>query len=90
MTSSKSKASTSSWLGLVVAIAGVLLFVPALAQAGGRKRVVVLELEGPKAEKFHEDLVKLIKKSHTVVPVDKWNSTADDLGASGTSEKNES
>ena len=88
MMSSKSTASTSSWLGLVVAVVGILLFVPALAHAGGRKRVVVLELEGPKAEKFHEDLVKLIKKSHTVVPVDKWNSTAEDLGASGTSEKN--
>ncbi len=88
MMSSRSKASTSSWLGLAVAVVGVLLFAPALAQAGGRKRVVVLELEGPKAEKFHEDLVKLIKKSHTVVPVEKWNSTADDLGASGTSDKN--
>jgi hypothetical protein len=64
------------------------LLVPALAHAGGRKRVVVLELEGPKAEKFHEDLVKLIKKSHTVVPLDKWNGTAEDLDASKVNEKN--
>ena len=27
----------------------------------GRKRLVVLELDGPKGEKFHEDLVKLLK-----------------------------
>ena len=74
--------------GLVVAVIGALRLVPALAQAGGRKRVVVLELEGPKAEKFHEDLVKLIKKSHTVVPVDKWNGTAEDLDASKQNEKN--
>ena len=88
MMSSKSTASTSSWLGLVVALVGVLLFAPALAQAGGRKRVVVLELEGPKAEKFHEDLVKLIKKSHTVIPIEKWNEKAEELDASKASDKN--
>ncbi|MGE3766371.1 MAG: hypothetical protein AB7L94_29235 [Kofleriaceae bacterium] len=55
-------------------------FVPAIAEAG-RKRVVVLDLDGPKAEKFHEDLVKLLKKTHTVVPTKKWVSTAEDLGA---------
>ena len=88
MTSSKSRASTSSWLASVVAVLGVLLLVPALAQAGGRKRVVVLEFEGPKAEKFHDDLVKLVKKSHTVVSLDKWNGTAEELDASKANEKN--
>jgi len=72
----------------VVAVLGVLLLVPALAQAGGRKRVVVLEFEGPKAEKFHDDLVKLVKKSHTVVSLDKWNGTAEELDASKANEKN--
>ena len=92
MTSSRSTASTSSWFGLAVAVAifgvAVLLLAPANAQAGGRKRVVVLELEGPKAEKFHEDLVKLIKKSHTVIPIEKWNEKADELDASKASDKN--
>jgi len=88
MTSSKSRASTSSWLVAVAAVLGVLLLVPALAQAGGRKRVVVLEFDGPKAEKFHDDLVKLVKKSHTVVPIDKWNGTAEELDASKANEKN--
>jgi len=88
MTSSKSRASTSSWLVSVVAVLGVLLLVPALAHAGGRKRVVVLEFEGPKAEKFHDDLVKLVKKSHTVVSLDKWNGTAEELDASKANEKN--
>ncbi|HTL32776.1 MAG TPA: hypothetical protein VL326_06615 [Kofleriaceae bacterium] len=54
----------------------------------GRKRVVVLDFDGPKAEKFHEDLVKLIKKSHTVVSVDKWNAKAEELDAAKVTEKN--
>ncbi|MFN0245943.1 MAG: hypothetical protein ACKV2T_03480 [Kofleriaceae bacterium] len=62
-------------------------FVPAIAEAG-RKRVVVLDLEGPKAEKFHEGLVKLLKKTHTVVPTEKWTSTADDLGANKLTDGN--
>src|ERR1051325_8579813 len=52
-----------------------------VAEAGGRKRVVVLDFEGPKSEKFHDDLVRLIKKTHTVVPADKWNGAAEQLGA---------
>lgn len=78
MTSSRSRASTNKLLALLVLIG--VAFVPTSADAG-RKRVVVLELEGPKAEKFHEGLVKLLKKSHTVIPTEKWMSTAEDLGA---------
>ncbi|MGN6103795.1 MAG: hypothetical protein ACTHU0_01705 [Kofleriaceae bacterium] len=65
----------------------VLLLATGVASAG-RKRVVVLELEGPKGEKFHGDLVKLIKKSHTVVALDKWNHIAEDLSASSLSPAN--
>jgi hypothetical protein len=54
----------------------------------GRKRVVVLDFEGPNAEKFHADVVKLIKKSHTVVKLDKWNKTAEELDAGKVTEKN--
>jgi hypothetical protein len=78
MTSSKSRASINKLLALLVVLGTA--FVPASAEAG-RKRVVVLELDGPKAEKFHEGLVKLLKKTHTVVPTEKWTSTAEDLGA---------
>jgi chemotaxis protein histidine kinase CheA len=53
-----------------------------------RKRVVVLDFEGPKAEKFHADVVKLIKKSHTVLTVDKWNEQADEMGATAVTNKN--
>lgn len=82
MTSSRS----SSWFILVALVIGLL--VPATAaHAGGKKRVVVLELEGPKAEKFHADLVKLLKKNHTVIPVDKWNGTAEELDAASSNEK---
>lgn len=79
MTSSRSRASINKLLALLVMLG--VAFVPAIADAGGRKRVVVLELEGPKAEKFHEGLVKLLKKTHTVIPTEKWASTAEDLGA---------
>lgn len=78
MTSSRSRASINNLLALLVVLG--VAFVPAIAEAG-RKRVVVLELEGPKAEKFHEGLVKLLKKTHTVVPTEKWSSTAEELGA---------
>ena len=86
MTSSRSRASTSSWLALVVVLAAWIVLIPARAEAE-RRRVVVLELEGPKGEKFHTGLVKLIKKSHTVVPVDKWNETAEELGATRVNDK---
>jgi hypothetical protein len=70
-----------------------LVVLCALVGAGGvaeagRKRVVVLDFEGPKGDKFHDDLVKLIKKTHTVVPTDKWNGTAEEMDASAVSEKN--
>ena len=84
MTSSRS----NSWLIFLVVLAGSAFLLPASATAGNRKRVVVLELEGPKAEKFHEDLVKLIKKTHTIIPVDKWNGIAEELDASSPNEKN--
>jgi hypothetical protein len=74
------------WAALVVLC--VVTGLAGVAQAGGRKRVVVLEFEGPKSEQFHAELVKLIKKTHTVVSTDKWNGTAEELGASGVSEKN--
>ncbi|MGE5185690.1 MAG: hypothetical protein ACM31C_26695 [Acidobacteriota bacterium] len=66
----------------------VLLVCAGVAYAGGRKRIVVLDFEGPKADKFHDDLVKLIKKQHTVVPTDKWNGAADELDAAKVTEKN--
>ncbi len=77
---------SNRWLIILGLLAGWLV-LPAAASAGARKRVVVLELEGPKAEKFHADLVKLIKKNHTIIPIDKWNGTAEELGAAGGTEK---
>jgi hypothetical protein len=82
MTSSRSNILRNS---LVVLAALVLWMGRADA---GRKRVVVLDFEGPKAEKFHADVVKLIKKSHTVLTVDKWNEKADELDAAAITDKN--
>ena len=87
MTSSRSKASTSKrWLVLAFLVAG--LGGLGTAHADKRKRVVILPFEGEKAEKFHEAVVKLVKKSHTVVSAEKWESAAEELSASKVSEKN--
>jgi len=66
----------------------VLVLCGAGHAEAGRKRLVVLEFEGDKAEKFHADVVKLLKKNHTVVPTKKWDAAADELGASKANEKN--
>jgi opacity protein-like surface antigen len=84
MTNSRSSASRNSVLAALV-VCCAMLAAGGVASAE-RKRVVVLEFEGPKAQKFHDDLVKLIKKTHTVVPIDKWNGTAEELDVSAVSE----
>jgi hypothetical protein len=68
-------------------LVAVLVLATGLAEAG-RKRVVVLDFDGPKAEKFHADLVKLLKKSHTVIATDKWNGAAEELDAGAVTDKN--
>jgi hypothetical protein len=86
MMNSRSRASrTGVWAALLVLCA--LVGAGGVAEAG-KKRVVVLDFEGPKGNKFHDDLVRLIKKTHTVVSTDKWNGTAEEMGASDVSEKN--
>ncbi|HEY4055021.1 MAG TPA: hypothetical protein VGM39_00385 [Kofleriaceae bacterium] len=86
MTISKSKASRSSAL-LAIVGALALWLVPSIAEAG-RKRVVVLDFEGPKAEQFHDDVVKVVKKSATVIPAEKWSSKAEELDAEKVTDGN--
>ena len=74
MISSRPRASRAWFVFLA------LLLLTGVASAG-RKRVVVLDFEGDKAEQFHEDVVRLIKKSHTVVSLDKWNGAAEEMSA---------
>jgi hypothetical protein len=88
MTSSRSTASTSRLCLWAIAALVVLVCAPRVADAGGRKRVVVLEFEGEKAEKFHDAVVKLIKKTHTVIATDKWNGTAEEMSAATVNDKN--
>jgi hypothetical protein len=79
MTNSRSKSSRNRfWGALVVAFA--LSSVVSVAHAE-RKRVVVLDFEGPRGERFHDDLVRLLKKTHTVVSTNQWNGTAEQLDA---------
>ena len=86
MTNSRSSDSRSRLCA--IAVAACMVLGAHVAEAGGRKRVVVLDFEGPKSEKFHDDLVRLIKKTHTVVPTDKWNGAAEQLDAGTLSGKN--
>lgn len=74
-----------SWIATLL---GVLLLWSATAHAGRRKRVVVLDFEGPKAERFHADLVKLLKRHDTVLSTEKWNGVANDLDAATVTERN--
>lgn len=80
--------STSSIsISRALAVLAVLLLWVGNAHAD-RKRIVVLEFDGPNAEKLHGSVVKLLKKSHTVISVDKWNAKAEELGATKVTEKN--
>ncbi|MBS1119249.1 MAG: hypothetical protein H6Q90_1477 [Deltaproteobacteria bacterium] len=81
MTSSR---LSKRWLVLVLLVFGL----GGLAYADKRKRVVVLPFEGEKAEKFHQAVVKLLKKSHTVVSTAKWEATAEELSAGKVTSKN--
>src|SRR5882724_2947264 len=89
MMKSRSSVARARYLAALVVVGTVLAAVVSggVAEAG-KKRVVVLDFEGPKGERFHDDLVKLIKKSHTIVPTDKWNGVAEELDASDVSDRN--
>lgn len=80
--------STSSIsISRALAVLAVLLLWVGNAHAD-RKRIVVLEFAGPEGEKLHASVVKLLKKSHTVISVDKWNAKAEELDATKVTEKN--
>ncbi|HEU0032963.1 MAG TPA: hypothetical protein VFQ53_20165 [Kofleriaceae bacterium] len=48
----------------------------------------MLPFEGEKAEKFHDAVSKLVKKSHTVIAAEKWESAAEELSATSLTDKN--
>ncbi len=83
MTSLKS----NSWFTRAVVMVVVLLLGTGVANAG-RKRLVVLDFEGDEAEKIQTSFIKFVKKTHTVVGIDKWNEAAEELGATKINEKN--
>ncbi|MEZ4402643.1 MAG: hypothetical protein R3B06_21660 [Kofleriaceae bacterium] len=88
MKSSRSIASASSALAWALAALVVAVIVAWPGQAHARKRLVVLEFSGPKADDFQADLQKHLKKRHSVVPTAKWDNAADDLGATKLSAAN--
>ena len=75
MTISTSSTSKSKLLALLV----VLLWA-GVAFAGGKK-IVVLEFKGPDADKFRDEVVKLVEKDNKVVNTDKWNGAAEEADA---------
>ena len=75
MTTSTSSISKSRLLTLLV----VLLWAGA-AFAGGKK-IVLLEFKGPDAEKFRDEVVKLVEKDNKVVNTEKWNGAAEEADA---------
>ncbi len=89
MMSSRSIASTARQfaVALVALIASVttLVVAPGVADA---KKLVILEFEGPKAEKFRADVEAALKKSHTIVALDKWLAKAEDLEAEKVTARN--
>lgn len=81
--SSRSSISKNRALAVLAA-----LFLMVSTAYAGKKRVVVLDFEGDNAEELHESVVKLLKKSYTVVAVSKWNDKAEEEGATKVTEKN--
>ena len=84
MTNSRSTASRSSRSLLVLAM---LVLWTGLASAS-RKRIAVLDFDGDGAEKIQADVVKMIKRSHTVITAEKWNEAAEALNATKPTDKN--
>src|SRR5436190_20745692 len=83
MTSSKS----NSWFQRVLVVLIALLVTTGVATAD-RKRLVVLDFEGDEAEPIQKSFVKMLKKEHTVIAIEKWNTAAEELGATKVNEKN--
>ncbi len=92
MTNSRSTALTNKGATLAVLVVACVLAIAGAASrdagAAPRKRVVVLDFDGPKADKFHDDLVGLVKKKYTIVPTDKWNGIAEELDATSPTDAN--
>ncbi len=94
MTSSRLNASTNNLMRRGGSLAGklvlsllalLLVALPGIAEA--KRRIVILDFEGPKAAQFRVDVERLVKKSYQVIPVDKWNSAAEEMDATGMSAK---
>jgi hypothetical protein len=75
MTTSRSIASTSSRVLLAIATLCVLAGV-----AEAKKRVVVLDFSGPKADGFQSQIEGIVKKEASLVSEAKWNDAVDDAG----------
>ncbi len=86
MASSRSRISRSKyWLVLALLLVGSFAHH---ADAGSKKRVVVLSISGSHGRKFHVELVRLLKHHHRVVSTRKWEKTADKMSASDLNESN--
>ncbi|MEO8845942.1 MAG: hypothetical protein ABI591_14870, partial [Kofleriaceae bacterium] len=67
-------------LALVMGLMG-LMGSSTVAFAEGKKKIVVLEFKGPDADKFRDEIVKLIEKDSKVANTEKWTGAAEDADA---------
>ena len=84
--SSRSIGTRSKWQVVGLLVLGLVLGTRGTAAAG--RRIVVLEFDGPKAERFRTDVEAAVKKGNTIVSLDKWNAKAEDLGATKVTARN--
>lgn len=83
MMNSRSIASRNSgalrrWVASAVAV--LALVVVASTAHAGKRRIVVLDFDGPKGDQFQEQVEAVLKKAATLVAAEKWADAADDLG----------
>lgn len=83
---SRSIASRSERVLLGALVALILLVAASPAHAN--KRLVVLEFDGPKAERFRDDVEQAVKKGNTIVSLDDWTEAASDLRAEKATARN--
>jgi hypothetical protein len=81
----KNSNSTGTRLAFGLVVLGLLL-APTLAQA--KKRIAVVNFTGPNAERFQEEITRIIESRHSVVSNRQFMRAAQELGAEEPSNEN--
>ena len=73
----------ATWLALAATLIG-----GAASASAEKKRIVVIDFEGAKADRIQRDVEKVLARSHSVVPGEKYDATAAKMRASKPTDKN--